>query len=310
MTKHNPKLFISYAHEDIGIAKRICQDLKRYGLDVWIDYDNVLPGQKWQVAIEDVIKQSSYCLALLSSYSITGNGGLQKEIKSVLEILEQNFETEIHLITIRLDECEPSLKTSDIYCIDLFPESEYRNGLKKILHIVSPRSFSLRTIPATLTQTDVNNTIMQHDFFDKYLNPAGMGFSHQYKELTVKESKVIVDEKTNLVWQQGGSEKEMIFKKTEEWLLYLNQRAHAGFEDWRLPTLEEAMSLLESNQKNAFLFIDPVFDNKQTWIWTADQVKDEPQVWAVHFLFGRCNVSPLDANLFVRAVRSGESADS
>ena len=137
MTKHNLKIFISYAHEDIGVAKRICQDLKRYGLDIWIDYDNVLPGQKWKVAIEDVIKQSSHCLALLSSYSITGNGGLQKEIKSVLEILEQNSETEIHLITIRLDECEPSLTTSDIYYIDLFPESEYRNGLKKIQHIVA-----------------------------------------------------------------------------------------------------------------------------------------------------------------------------
>lgn len=47
MKEHEkPKIFLSYAHEDIGMAKRIYQDLKRYGLDVWIDCESLLPGQK------------------------------------------------------------------------------------------------------------------------------------------------------------------------------------------------------------------------------------------------------------------------
>lgn len=307
MDKLHPKIFISYTHEDIGMAKRIYHDLKKYGIDVWIDYENISPGQHWKMAIEDALKQSHFCLALLSSSATTEKGLLHNELKQVFETLEQHAATNIDLITIRLDECEHSLKTSDVYFIDLFPESQYRNGLKKILQIVSPKSFSLRNQPIPLSQSDVNNTIIEHDFFDKYLNPEGMGFSHQYKELTNKESKVIVDEKTNLVWQQSGSAKEMIFKKAEEWIIQLNERGHADFEDWRLPTLEEAMSLMEPSQKNGFLFIDPAFDNKQTWIWTADQVTDDSQVWAVHFLFGRCNVSPIDVNLFVRAVRSEPS---
>jgi hypothetical protein len=307
MPKDKQKILISYTHEDIGTAKKLCYDLKRYGIDVWIDYENVLQGQNWKIAIEEIIKHSSCCLALFSSYATTEKGFLQNDLKIVLELLAQHSELDIDLITIRLDNCEPSLKASDIHFIDLFPESEYNNGLKKILFLINPRSFSLRTDPMILSETDVNNTVMQHDFFDKYLNPQGLGFNHQYKELTRKEAKFIVDEKTNLIWQKSGSEKEMTFKKAEEWIIYLNQRAHADFEDWRLPTLEEAMSLMEPDQKNAFLFVDPIFDNKQTWIWTADPAKDDSQAWAVHFLFGRCNVSPLDANLFVRAVRSGTS---
>jgi len=33
MNEAKPKIFLSYAHEDIGMAKRIYQDLKRYYLD-------------------------------------------------------------------------------------------------------------------------------------------------------------------------------------------------------------------------------------------------------------------------------------
>ena len=305
MPKDKEKILIYYTHEDIGSAKKIYHDLKRYGLDVWIDYEHVLPGQSWKSAIEEIIKQCKYCLALISSNTTSENGFLRNELKFILELLSRHPELNIYLLTVRLDDCEPSLKNSGINFIDLFPEDQYRNGLKKILYLVNPRSLSLRNSPMPLSETDVLYTIKQHDFFDKYLNPEGLGFNHQYKELTLNGKQVIFDQKTNLVWQKGGSEKGMIFKKTEEWILFLNQREHAGFEDWRLPTLEEAISLLEPHKKNAFLFIDPIFEDKQTWIWTTDLVKDQPQVWAIHFLFGRCSVSPLDANMFVRAVRLG-----
>ncbi len=309
MPKDKPKILICYTHQDIGMAKRIYHDLKRYGMDVWIDYENILPGQSWKTTIEEMVKQSKHCLALLSSNTATENGFLNNELKFIFELLSRHSKLNIGLLTLRLDECELLLKNSDINFIDLFPEDQYRTGLKKILYLINPRSFSLRNNPMPLSETDVSDTIMQHDFFDKYLNPKAIGFNHQYQELTIKERQVIFDQKTKLIWQKGGSEKGMIFKKTEEWILYLNLREHAGFKDWRLPTLEEAMSLLEPNEKNAFLFIDPLFESKQTWIWTADPVKGQSRVWAVHFLFGRCNVFPLDANLFIRAVRSGAPAN-
>ncbi len=42
MTDQKPKLFLSYAHEDIGMAKMIYLDLQRYGLDVRFDNESFI----------------------------------------------------------------------------------------------------------------------------------------------------------------------------------------------------------------------------------------------------------------------------
>jgi hypothetical protein len=44
MNKEKPIIFLSYAREDMGMAKKLFNDLKRYGLDVWLDTESLLPG--------------------------------------------------------------------------------------------------------------------------------------------------------------------------------------------------------------------------------------------------------------------------
>ena len=51
MNKTKPKIFLSYAHEDIGMAKKIYDDLSRYGVDIWFDIVSLLPGQRWKIPI-------------------------------------------------------------------------------------------------------------------------------------------------------------------------------------------------------------------------------------------------------------------
>ncbi len=42
------KLFLSYAREDLEIAKKIYDDLTDKGVNVWLDDDALLPGQNWR----------------------------------------------------------------------------------------------------------------------------------------------------------------------------------------------------------------------------------------------------------------------
>ena len=59
------------------------------------------------------------------------------------------------------------------------------------------------------------------------------------------------------------------------------------------PTLEEAITLIEKEVSKDGHYIDPVFDKKQSRIWTSDLEKDskdsvEPEkaAWSIHFHSG------------------------
>ena len=83
----------------------------------------------------------------------------------------------------------------------------------------------------------------------------------------------------------------------------VNKKGYAGFDDWRLPTLEEASSLLEFGAKSG-KFIDSTFDEKQWGTWTDDK-SDKGHAWIVTYVNG--TISEVQAGTpatFVRPVRS------
>jgi len=78
----------------------------------------------------------------------------------------------------------------------------------------------------------------------------------------------------------------MVRDEAKEWIKKLNKRGYAGYHDWRLPTVEEAASLLESRKKNGDLYIDPVFSKNQMWILTGDKFELQDgsvTTWLVSF---------------------------
>jgi hypothetical protein len=109
-----------------------------------------------------------------------------------------------------------------------------------------------------------------------------------YETPFISGDVVVVDNATGLMWHQGGS-KFMNWNKAKEWVEDLNSEGYAGYNDWRLPTVDEAISLLESKKKGN-LYIDPIFSKEQDWIWTGDKFEDEDgseAAWRVDFYNGR-----------------------
>lgn len=130
------KVFISYARENIEEAKRISADLVSAGVNVWFDQESLLPGQKWKIAIKQAIRNSRYFLAVLSTYSVTKRGYVQKELSEALELLDEFPESEIFIIPVRLDKSEPTNeRLRALHWIDMFPN--WNIGLSKILSVIN-----------------------------------------------------------------------------------------------------------------------------------------------------------------------------
>jgi hypothetical protein len=137
-------------------------------------------------------------------------------------------------------------------------------------------------------------------------NNQATGIPHVYEGRDLAGGKVVVDHMTGLMWQQGGSPNPMKHDEATKYIRTLNNQKFAGYHDWRLPTLDEAMSLMEPTKKNGELYIDPVFDKSQRWIWTTDK-SSAGVAWVVFFSGGYCNYTSVYYGGYVRGVRSGQS---
>jgi len=125
--------------------------------------------------------------------------------------------------------------------------------------------------------------------------------THSYGLKLVNDDNVVIDHATGLMWHQPGSDNKMEWEEAKKWVRELNVRGHFGYNDWRLPTLEEAASLLEPGETNG-LYIDPVFSNYHEWIWTGDEYRSEG-AWGVHYGSGLVFWVNLDSAFYVRPVR-------
>jgi len=126
---------------------------------------------------------------------------------------------------------------------------------------------------------------------------------NEYLKITIINDKIVLQNKFGLMWHQSGSGYPMNFKEAKVWVNNLNNKEYAGYKDWRLPTREEASSLVEDEKVNN-RYINPVFQGKQTRIWTCEEGGNQETTWHVDFSIKRVHL--IDSGCYVRPVRSVE----
>jgi hypothetical protein len=162
-------------------------------------------------------------------------------------------------------------------------------------------SYTFRKKPKTISKRTLRQLIKKYNFCYNTYTLGGTGLVHQY--ITLSDGSVVLDLNLGLFWQQSGSKQCMRFDETKAFIEQINSNKFAGFDDWRLPTLEETMSLIEEQKSSNDLFIDPIFDKKQYEIWTSDHLSAS-EVWTVVFLTGVCSHGYTSSDRWwVRAVR-------
>lgn len=331
-TASEVRIFLCHASEDKEKVVEVYHTLKAAGYNPWLDKEDLLPGQIWDEEIPKAIKASSFILIFFSMTSVAKRGYVQKEFKLVLDTLDEIPEGQIFVIPVRLDNCQIPYRFSRIHYVDLFEQGGFGKVIKSLrsamgrLGIID--SLQMQSLPSTpgiikpllslrsdpinsLSKSQVRAILVKYDFYcgnwfadsKEWYNPQGKGIEHNYEKSA--DEKVVIDKVTSLTWQQSGSPEYDNFEDAQQYIVKLNKQKFAGFSDWRLPTLEEAMSLMERERKGG-LHINQVFDKAQRGIWTADH-EEVSRAWIVTFFQGSCMFHPRGSRYpySVRAVRSG-----
>ncbi|MCP4349302.1 MAG: toll/interleukin-1 receptor domain-containing protein [Desulfobacterales bacterium] len=175
-TAQKTKVFICHADEDSDIAEKLFVDLKKHDIEPWMESKDIRVGANKRVTIRQAIKSASYFIALLSSDSIT-KGDFNRQQKIALEMVEELSQTDIFIIPVRADDCDPGdirIDFKDLKTADLFPS--YEHGLEKILKAVSIETKSDEkpdTRPMVYLAEVTQDLLMERDELKRYFDQAG-----------------------------------------------------------------------------------------------------------------------------------------
>jgi TolB-like protein/Tfp pilus assembly protein PilF len=67
MGESNKAVFLSYASEDADAAKRICETLRRVGIEVWLDQSELRGGDAWDQQIRHQIRDCALFIPIIST---------------------------------------------------------------------------------------------------------------------------------------------------------------------------------------------------------------------------------------------------
>lgn len=141
---------------------------------------------------------------------------------------------------------------------------------------------ALPSEPEIINDEEVGDMIGEGGFFEAEHNPDG-SFENSFVSTANKD--VVVDQRTSLMWQSDGIDIGSI-RHIQRSIEKLNNEKFAGYDDWRLPTMAEAMSLMESEKNNKDVYLHPCFSKEQPFIFVAAQRKPGGY-WFVDYKQGR-----------------------
>ncbi len=136
--------------------------------------------------------------------------------------------------------------------------------------------------PAVVNDGEIALLVRRWNFYEAEYNPDG-SFANRLG--AGPDPEVVLDHRTGLMWQSRGLDIGSI-RMTRKRIDSLNAASFAGFADWRLPTMEEALSLMEPRKNSKDVHLHPCFSVEQPFIFVAAQ-RRPGGYWFVDYKQGR-----------------------
>ena len=120
------RVFVCHASEDKPQVRELCRRLREDGFEPWLDKEQLLPGQDWELELSAAVRASDAVIVCLSAASVGKAGYVQKELRLVLDAAEYQPEGRIFVVPVRLEQCSLPVRLSRLEYADLFVEDGYQ----------------------------------------------------------------------------------------------------------------------------------------------------------------------------------------
>ncbi|MEA3348106.1 MAG: DUF1566 domain-containing protein [Pseudomonadota bacterium] len=182
--------------------------------------------------------------------------------------------------------------------------------------------FLFITIPAAVSEMTLNDNVNIEGELFLEGDGCGINFSDGSYQTTgavppwsqkissgrfvlVLDDEAVLDRETGLVWERDTDD------TTRDWYVaqtYCYLLEIGGRKGWRLPTIDELATLIDSTQSNPALPSGHPFTNAKSYYWSSTtDASSTNYAWHVYFYYGDVGSFKKSASVCsVRAVRSGQ----
>lgn len=116
----------------------------------------------------------------------------------------------------------------------------------------------------------------------------------------------LTDLTTGLTWQRGGSSFAVDWHSARDYIDWLNQDRFGGRSNWRLPTIEELITLLQPNPTGHDHCLPSVFERRPPRLWSVDR-RAFTSAWYVNLELGFVAWQDFSCQNAIKAVSSAAS---
>lgn len=137
------RVFLCHSSNDKPAVRELYQKLRaETWIQPWLDEEELYPGQDWNLEIEKAVEASDAILVCLTKGSITKEGYVQRELRTVLDFADYKPEGTLYIIPVRLEECEPPRRLRAWQYADYF-EGQRERAFQRLLISLKRRADAL-----------------------------------------------------------------------------------------------------------------------------------------------------------------------
>jgi hypothetical protein len=251
------RVFLSYVKEDSEAVGRLVRSLEEYEIDVWIDRNRLLPGQRWADEIRDGISRGDFFLACFSdAYSQRTRSYMNEELTLAIEELRQRPIDRAWFLPVLLSNVEVPARTigagetlRSLQWVDLY--SNWNAGVARILAVVKPGSNRIHELIQMLESPSARKQIYAADVL-RELAPVAKQAIPSLIAALYHENYTVQASAAEALGEIGGPDPEIIAELYKLHLratvYYSSRRASEALAKFGLPG---AKALLDAATKSS-----------------------------------------------------------